>query len=396
MADLGATPVSNDFLDEEALSRSEVYYPLKAYVCQSCRLAQLPNVHASHDLFRSDYVYFSSFSTTWLKHAEYYANMIIDRLSLEKSARIVEVASNDGYLLQYFRRAGLNVLGVEPSASVALAARTNRQIPTIERFFGRQTAHEIANTYGKSDLIIANNVLAHVPDINDFIAGFAILLQDEGVATFEFPHLLNLLDKVQFDTIYHEHFCYLSLIACDSLFDRAGLRIFDVEELTTHGGSLRLYVCKAESSHMITGNVDYIREKEKKYLLNTDLPYQDFNLKVHAAKWSLLSLLIDQKRRGRRIAAYGAAAKGNTLLNFCGIRTDMIDYVVDQSPFKQGKYLPGTHIPVRAPEYIDKDQPDFLLILPWNIQAEIMEVMSSIREWGAKFIVPIPSARIMD
>ena len=396
MADLGSTPVSNDFLDLDALNRGEMFYPLKAYVCQSCRLVQLPHQHAAQDLFRSNYVYFSSYSTTWLKHAENYANMMISRLNLSRSGKVIEVASNDGYLLQFFRQAGINVLGIEPSASVALVAREERHIPTIERFFGRQSALEIATTHGKADLLVANNVLAHVPDIKDFVAGFEVLLQEEGVATFEFPHVLNLLNKVQFDTIYHEHFCYLSLLACEPIFSRAGLRIFDIEELPTHGGSLRLYVCKDSSSHSIQGSVDVIRKKEKSYQLDTDLPYQYFTSKIHEAKWSLLSLLIAQKRQGKRIAAYGAAAKGNTLLNFCGIRSDLISYVVDQSPAKQGTYLPGTHLPVLAPEHIFQDRPDFLLILPWNLQTEIIDLMSNIRDWGAKFIIPIPSATILD
>jgi SAM-dependent methyltransferase len=322
--------------------------------------------------------------------------MMIDRLSLSKSSSVVEVASNDGYLLQYFRQAGINVLGIEPSASVARVARDERHIPTIERFFGRQSALEIAESHGKADLIIANNVLAHVPDINDFVAGFDVLLQDDGVATFEFPHVLNLLDQVQFDTIYHEHFSYLSLLACEPIFKRAGLRIFDVAELSTHGGSLRLFACKQNSTHRDHKSVDQIRAKEKLHQLDQDFPYEKFMTKIHTAKWSLLSLLITQKQLGKKIAAYGAAAKGNTLLNFCGIRSDLVDYVVDQSPFKQGKYLPGTHLPVLKPEYIFDDRPDLLLILPWNLQSEIVDLMAGIRSWGGRFIVPIPSATILE
>ena len=396
MADLGSTPVSNDFLDLDALNRGEMFYPLKAYVCQSCRLVQLPHQHAAQDLFRSNYVYFSSYSTTWLKHAENYANMMISRLNLSKSGKVVEVASNDGYLLQFFRQAGINVLGIEPSASVALVAREERHIPTIERFFGRQSALEIATTHGKADLLVANNVLAHVPDINDFVAGFEVLLQEEGVATFEFPHVLNLLNKVQFDTIYHEHFCYLSLLACEPIFSRAGLRIFDIEELPTHGGSLRLFACKQNSRHPDRESVALLREKEKRHQLDTDVPYQNFMTKIHEVKWALVSLLIAQKREGKKIAAYGAASKGNTLLNFCGIRTDLVDYVVDQSPFKQGKFLPGTHIPVLAPDHVFENHPDYLLILPWNLQNEILDLMSGIRSWGGKFIIPIPSPKILD
>ena len=396
MADLGLTPVSNDFLDLEALGAREVFYPLKAYVCQSCRLVQLPQQHASDDLFRSDYVYFSSYSKTWLKHAENYASTMIDRLKLSKSSKVVEVASNDGYLLQYFKQAGIDVLGIEPSASVAHVAREKRQIPTIERFFGRESAAEIAATHVKADLLVANNVLAHVPDINDFVAGFSVLLHEDGVATFEFPHVLNLLEKVQFDTIYHEHFCYLSLLACEPIFERAGLRIFDVEELPTHGGSLRLYACKAGASHHAHESVNHIREKEKLFQFDQDTPYSCFAAKIHTTKWSLLSLLIAQKRMGRKIVGYGAAAKGNTLLNYCGIRGDLVDYVVDQSPHKQGKFLPGTHLPVLAPEHIFQDRPDYLLILPWNLKDEIMDQMAAIRDWGGKFIIPIPTPTILD
>lgn len=396
LADLGSTPVSNNFLDPEALSRGELFFPLKAYVCQICRLVQLPSQHTADDLFRQDYVYFSSYSKTWLDHAKDYTTMIMNRLGLKVSSRVVEVASNDGYLLQYFRKAGFDVLGIEPCASVARVAREKHQIPTIERFFGRSSAIEIAMTHGKADLIVANNVLAHVPDINDFVAGFEVLLQDEGVATFEFPHLLNLLELVQFDTIYHEHFCYLSLLACEPIFVRAGLRIFDIEELTTHGGSLRLYACKWNASHVTRESVQAMSKREKLHKLDKDEPYKEFTSRVRELKWSLMSLLIDLKRRGHRIAAYGAAAKGNTLLNFCGIGPDMIDYVVDQSPFKQGKYLPGTHLPVLTPGHIFQDRPDFLMILPWNLQTEIIDLMSKIRNWGGKFIIPIPSATILD
>ena len=395
-ANLGSTPISNEFLSAAQVNGPEPFYPLCAYVCQTCRLVQLQEFFVSGDLFREDYAYFSSMSSSWLQHAERYAAAMCERFSFTADSRIVEIASNDGYLLQYFKARGLPVLGIEPSLSVATAAINERQIPTVVKFFGTETAQALKVDGFAADLIAANNVLAHVPAINDFVAGFAILLKPEGVATFEFPHLLQLIQQNQFDTIYHEHFSYLSLLAAERIMVSSGLRVFDVEKLTTHGGSLRLFVCLADAHHEEQPSVARTRSEEQDAGLDSDDVYMAFEERVRETKRRLLSLLIDLKRQGKRIAAYGAPAKGNTLLNYCGIGGDMIDFTVDRSPYKQGRFLPGSRLPIHAPAMIDEEKPDYVLILPWNLKDEIIEQLASVRAWGGKFIVPVPSAQVLD
>lgn len=395
VADLGCTPISNDYLSAAHIDGPEPFYPLRTFVCSKCRLVQLQNFFRSDDLFREDYAYFSSYSTSWLAHAENYTQSMTQRFAIDKSHLVVEIASNDGYLLQYFHKVGIPVLGIEPSASVAKVAVAERNIPTIVKFFGAETASELVAEGKRAQLMAANNVLAHVPDINDFVRGFTILLADDGVATFEFPHVANMLQKNQFDTIYHEHFSYLSLLACERIFDTQGLRVFDVEQLTTHGGSLRLFACRKEAAHEEGPGLTKIRKLERDLGLDTDAPYLAFAEKVRETKRALLSLLIDLKRQGKTIAAYGAPAKGNTLLNYCGVGADMIDFTVDMSPHKQGMFLPGTRLPILAPKAIEDAKPDYLVILPWNLEDEIVMQMAVIREWGGQFIVPIPVPRIV-
>lgn len=395
VADLGATPVSNDFLDDAALLRAEPIYPLHAFVCSNCRLVQLQDFLKADELFREDYAYFSSFSDAWLAHAASYAAQMRARFNLGASSLVVEVASNDGYLLQYFQRDSIPVLGIEPSRSVAEAAMA-KGLPTRIEFFGVESAMRVRKEVGPADLITANNVFAHVPDINDFAAGFAALLKPQGVVTVENPHLLNLIRLNQFDTIYHEHYSYLSLLAVERIFAKAGLRVFDVERLSTHGGSLRYFGCLVSADHAENAAVSDVRTEERKAGLSEDQVYRDYAEKVRETKRSLLELLIKLKRKGARIAAYGAPAKGNTLLNYCGIGRDFIDFTVDRSTAKQGKYLPGSRLPILPPEAILAAKPDYVLILPWNLADEITTQMAAIRDWGGKFIVPIPEARILD
>ncbi len=396
LADLGSTPISNDFLRPEAVMDGEPFYPLRVFVCKECRLAQLQDFFKSSDLFREDYTYFSSFSSSWLEHSKRYAEQMTDRFDLNGSSRIVEIASNDGYLLQYFKQMGMNVLGIEPSQSVANIAIQERDIPTEVLFFGEETARDLVARGIKADLMAANNVFAHVPNINDFAKGFAILLEARGVATFEFPHLLNLIQLNQFDTIYHEHFSYLSLLAAERILDRAGLRVFDVEQLTTHGGSLRLYVCHADDPRPDEPGLDTIRDLEKTAGLHEDDIYLNYSENVRETKRKLLDLLCDLKRQGKTIVGYGAPAKGNTLLNYCGIGHDFLDFTTDRSPHKQGLFLPGTRIEIKAPEAIEEYKPDYVLILPWNLKDEIIEQMKVVRSWGGKFITPIPAATIIE
>ncbi len=394
-ADLNATPVSNDYLQECARDGPEPYYPLRAYVCDNCLLVQLEDFRRADELFREDYAYFSSISTSWLAHAKSYSEKMSERFKLTDKSTVVEVASNDGYLLQYFHQAGKRVLGVEPCRSVAEYAINEKQIPTKIEFFGEEFGKKLAAEGYAADLTAANNVLAHVPDINDFVSGFREVLKPEGVSTFEFPHLLNLIEQNQFDTIYHEHFSYLSLLAAERFFETNGLRVFDVETIPTHGGSLRLFVCKNGASHPRSENVDRILEMERNVGLASISTYVNFAERVRETKYALLELLIDLKRQGKAIAAYGAPAKGNTLLNYCGVGREFIEYTVDRSPQKQGMYLPGTRLPILDPGLLNETKPDFVLILPWNIQDEIMEQMAHIREWGGRFIVPIPRAEIL-
>lgn len=389
LADLGASPVANDYIDPATWGGMEPFYPLKVCVCSKCRLAQTIDLLDHDAIFRADYAYFSSHSTTWLEHARAYVSAIVARFDLGGGSRVVEVASNDGYLLRYVRDAGIPCLGVEPCESVALAAR-NIGIETRIEFFGADLAGRLAAEGMHADLIVANNVLAHVPNINDFVRGVATLLKPEGVATFEVQHLLRLMQRNQFDTIYHEHFSYLSLMAASKVFAAAGLRVFDVEELPTHGGSIRFFVCRTDASHAESPNVARILADEAAYGLDGDAAYERWAENVRATKRALLGLLIELKNQGKSIAAYGAPAKGVTLLNYCGIGKDFIDFTVDRAPSKQDRLLPGVHVPILAPEAILEREPDYLLILPWNLKDEIESQMASIRNWGGKFIVPIP------
>jgi len=395
MVDLGMSPLSNAYLRPEQLGAMERFYPLHALVCERCFLVQLGEFESPERIF-SDYAYFSSYSQSWLDHARDYSEMITDRLALDHGSYVVEIASNDGYLLQNFTARGIPVLGVEPAANVAEVA-VQRGVPTLVRFFGAATAEELVREGRRADLIVGNNVLAHVPALNDFVAGLGILLDPEGVITLEFPHLMRLLEENQFDTIYHEHFSYLSLITVETVFAAHGLTIFDVEELPTHGGSLRIYARHAaDESRPVSRNVGELKAREEAFGLTRIDTYSAFDERVKATKRALLQFLLSAKAEGKRVVGYGAAAKGNTLLNFCGIRTDFLDYVVDRSPHKQGLFLPGTHIPIFAPERIGETRPDYVLILPWNLRAEIMEQMAGIREWGGRFVVPIPEVRVVE
>jgi SAM-dependent methyltransferase len=392
--DLGMSPLSNAYLTAAQLNSAERFYPLHAYVCAECLLVQLEQFETPDRIF-SEYAYFSSYSDSWLAHAERYAAAMIARFRIGASSRVVEIASNDGYLLQYFKKRGVPVLGVEPAANVSRAAE-ERGIPTRVEFFGAECAGRLAAARQQANLAVANNVLAHVPDLNDFVEGLRIVLAPGGVATCEFPHLLQLFLGNQFDTIYHEHFSYFSLLAVQRVFAAHALTVFDVEELPTHGGSLRVFLRHAgEAAHAPTGNVAKVLSDERAAGLDRIERYAAFQERVSETKRELLNFLIGAKRAGKRIAAYGAAAKGNTLLNYCGVRGDFLDYVADRSPHKQGRYLPGTHLPIASPERIGETRPDYLLILPWNIRDEVMEQNAFIRKWGGKFVVPIPSVSVL-
>ena len=393
--DLGMSPVSNANISSESSEAMEPFFPLHARVCNLCWLVQLPEIEKPQQIFKEDYAYFSSYSDSWLAHCRSYADQMVERCGLSSQSFVVEVASNDGYLLQYLVQKGVPVLGIEPSANVAEAAR-KKGVETLVKFFGEQTARDLKQDGYRADLIIGNNVLAHVPDILDFVRGLKVLLKADGVITLEFPHLLQMMNNNQFDTIYHEHFSYLSLLSVRKIFQSAGLRIFDVEELTTHGGSLRIFGCHQENGRFDgEPRVVAVLQKELKAGLASLEAYSRFSHQVCSTKRALLDLLIRIKAGGKKIAGYGAPAKGNTLLNYCGIRTDFIDYTVDKNPHKQGKLLPGTHIPVYAPERIMETRPDYVLILPWNIKGEVMEQMKGIRQWGGKFIVPIPNPEVL-
>jgi SAM-dependent methyltransferase len=391
--DLGMSPLSNAFVPAEKLNSMEPFYPLHAFVCDNCYLVQLDEFESPEEIF-SDYVYFSSYSDSWLEHSRRYTEMMTQRLGLDDKSQVIEIASNDGYLLQYFADGGMPVLGVEPAANVAAAA-IDKGIPTLVKFFGVETAAQMRDEGLKADLLLGNNVLAHVPDINDFVAGMAIALKSDGVVTMEFPHLLKLMQFNQFDTIYHEHFSYLSLLTVERIFEAHGLQVFDVDELPTHGGSLRIYA-RHDNGGAVMPNVESVRRSESEAGIDQLSTYAEFKEKVEATKRALLAFLIKAKATGKRIVAYGAAAKGNTLLNYCGVRQDFVDFVVDRSPAKQNRYLPGTHIPVFAPDKIDEMKPDYVLILPWNIKDEIVSKMRHIRDWGGKFVVPIPKVEILE
>jgi len=388
------SPLSNAFLRKDQLHNVEPFYPLHAYVCEKCFLVQLPEHESPENIF-SDYVYFSSYSDSWLRHAQDYVNMAVGRFSLADNNLVIELASNDGYLLQYFQQRGIPVLGIEPAANVARVAQ-EKGIPTRADFFCSNLAKALIEEGKLADLIVANNVLAHVPDLNDFIAGLKRLLNGHGTITIEVPHLLSLMQDNQFDTIYHEHYSYFSLLSLEAAFSRHDLSIFDVDELDTHGGSLRLYIChKAESDRPVTASLEALRDKEIVARMNTLDAYTEFSEKVNESKRAILQFLIEVKRQGQAVAAYGAPAKGNTLLNYCGIRQDFIDYAVDLNPGKQGRFLPGTHIPVFAPDKIRQTKPDYLFILPWNIRDEVMEQTEYIREWNGKHVIPIPMLEIV-
>jgi SAM-dependent methyltransferase len=387
-ADLGASPLANSFLSAQDLERMEPFYPLKAYVCAACFLVQLPAYQSAESIFR-EYAYFSSYSESWLEHCRRFTQAAIARFGLGPSSLVVEVASNDGYLLQFFRQAGIRVLGIEPARNVARVAE-ERGIPTEVEFLGKATGRALAQGGRSADLLVANNVLAHVPDLNDFIAGLVALLKPHGVLTLEFPHLQRLIAESQFDTIYHEHFSYLSLLSASAALGRHGLGVFDVEEIPTHGGSLRVYAAHAAAARERSPAPGRVLAAEKAAGLGSLAGYSSFDEHMRAAKHRLLALLIRERQQGRTIVGYGAPAKGNTLLNYCGIRTDFIEYTVDRSPHKQGRYLPGSRIPIHRPERIRETRPDYVLILPWNLRDEIVEQMRHIRDWGGRFVIPIP------
>jgi len=392
-ADLGMSPLSNAFVAADHAAHMEKFYPLHAYVCRECRLVQLAAFESPEHIF-GDYLYFSSYAESWLRHAAAYAALMQARFGIGAESKVIEIASNDGYLLQYFQAAGVPVLGVEPAANVAAVA-AQKNIPTEVAFFGRRTAARLREAGHRPDLIVANNVLAHVPDLNDFVAGLAILLGAGGRITIEFPHLQKLMEENQFDTIYHEHFSYFSFITAERILAHHGLTIFDVDELPTHGGSLRLYARHAAEAGPVREAVDALRAREIAAGLDGVAAYRRFAAQVVDIKCGLLEFLIAARRAGKRVAAYGAPAKGNTLLNYCGVREDMIGFTVDRSPHKQGMLLPGTHIPIHHPDAIFTAKPDYLLILPWNLREEIMQQMAAIRDWGGKFVVPIPSLQVL-
>lgn len=392
--DLGLSPLANSYLKASQLSRMEPFYPLHVWVCHECFLVQLDTVIGPEELF-SDYAYFSSYSDSWLDHARTYADSVVKRFNLNQDSRIVEIASNDGYLLQFFAAKAIPVLGIEPASNVAEEA-VNRGIRTLVRFFGNEVARRLAADGERADLIIGNNVLGHVPDLNGFISGLKILLRRNGVITLECPHLMRLMEENQFDTIYHEHLSYFSLLTIRTLLNRHGLKIFDVEELSTHGGSLRVYACDQQDEEKTVGQrVRDLLSREEQAGFKQLEHYLSFGDQVKKTKRKLLDFLITAKQEGKSIAGYGAPAKANTLLNYCGVRTDFIDYTVDRSPHKQGRFLPGTRIPIYSPERIRETTPDYLLILPWNLKDEIMEQMSHIRNWNGRFVVPIPEVAVL-
>lgn len=393
--DLGMSPISNAFLKSEQLDKAEKFYPLHAYVCENCFLVQLEEFEPPEQIFSSDYAYFSSYSESWLNHCQSYAELMINKFGFNQKSQVIELASNDGYLLQFFKQRGVPVLGIEPAANVAQAAE-EKGISTWIKFFGVETAKLLENRGKQADLLIGNNVLAHVPELNDFVAGMKIALKPNGILTLEFPHLLQLMQCNQFDTIYHEHFSYFSFLTVEKIFASHGLTLFDVEELPTHGGSLRIYgKHDTNFDFPTTDRLQNLKNKEIQFKLDRIETYLGFGENVKATKRKLLELLIELKSQGKTIVGYGAPAKGNTLLNYCGIRTDFLDYTVDRSPHKQGLFLPGTHIPVYPPDKIKETRPDYVMILPWNIKDEIIEQMAYIRDWGGQFLLPIPQVEIV-
>lgn len=391
--DLGMSPLCEDHVKPDELHTMEPFYPLHAYVCANCFLVQVEEF-VSPSVIYDDYAYFSSYSDSWLKHIKQYTNDILNRFPISNTSLVAELASNDGYLLQYFLEKNIPVLGIEPAANVAEYS-LKKEIPTEVKFFGNSCVDELITRYGKADLLIGNNVLAHVPDINDFVSAMKKFLNPDGFITMEFPHLLRLIEGNQFDTIYHEHFSYFSFTIVEKIFKHHGLILFDVEELSTHGGSLRIYGRHAEDiSKPISERVTILKEHEYSSGMNTLEYYREFNEQVKETKWKILEFLIAAKRAGKSVVGYGAPGKGNTLLNYCGIRTDFIDYTVDRNPHKQNNYLPGTRIPIFSPERIAMTKPDYVFILPWNLKDEIMENMAFVQDWGGQFVVPIPELKV--
>jgi hypothetical protein len=392
--DLYNSPASNSFLTAEQLNEPETFYPLKVFICNKCFLVQVDEYKKSDAIFSSDYVYFSSFSTSWLAHAKEYTEKMTSRFSLNNNSQVIEIASNDGYLLQYFKEKNIPVLGIEPTANTAEAAK-QKGIESVIDFFGVRLANGLLQKNIKADLLIGNNVLAHVPDIVDFVGGMKILLKEDGIITMEFPHLMQLVDNNQFDTIYHEHFSYLSFHTVKQIFESLGLKMFDVEEIPTHGGSLRIYATHIENDQQeISANVNALLQKEYSKGMNGAEYYNNFQQKALKVKLDLTDFLIAQKKDSKKVAAYGAAAKGNTLLNYCGIKSDMIEFVVDANPHKQNKFLPASHIPVMDEQELKKNKPDYVIILPWNLKKEITSQLSYIKDWGGKFVVAIPELEI--
>lgn len=394
LINLGAAPPSNAYLTQQTLHAPEKYFPLRVLVCTGCWLVQTEDYAGADELFSADYAYFSSFSTTWLQHAEQYVADMVARFDLNASSHIVEVAANDGYLLQYAKARNIPCLGVEPTTSTANAARA-KGIEIVEAFFGVKLAQQLVAQGKQADLTAANNVLAHVPDINDFVAGFSLLLKSNGVATFEFPHLLQLVSKNQFDTIYHEHYSYLSLTSVKRIFEHNGLNVFDVEKLSTHGGSLRVYAQRSDLGvRELNQNVAELLNVEETTGITTADFYNGFQARADQVKDDFLAFLIEAKRSGKTVAGYGAAAKGNTLLNYAGVRPDLLPYVVDRNPAKQDKFLPGCRIPVVAEDQLKQTRPDYVVILPWNLRTEVVEQLAYIREWGGQFVTAVPSLKV--
>ena len=392
--DLGMSPLANSYLAPEQLDQMEPFYPLHAYVCGECFLVQLQEFETPQHIF-TEYAYFSSYSDSWVAHAKRYADQMIDRFGFDSSSQVIEIASNDGYLLQFFKERDVPVLGIEPAANVARAAE-EKGIDTLVQFFNPETASELGDRGVQADLLLGNNVLAHVPGLNEFVRGMKIALKPTGIITMEFPHLLRLMQENQFDTIYHEHFSYLSLATVERVFAKFGLRLFDVDQLPTHGGSLRIYATHTDNdARPTTENVHALKREELEAGLGSLDAYRKFADGVKETKRKLLTFLIEAREQGKSVVGYGAPAKGNTLLNYCGVRTDFIDYTVDRSPHKQGRFLPGVHLPIYDPDRIRETKPDYVLILPWNIKDEIVKQMAYVRDWGGRFVVPIPEARVL-
>ncbi|MBK6700302.1 MAG: methyltransferase domain-containing protein [Saprospiraceae bacterium] len=388
--DLGFSPPSNSFLTLEQLSQPEIYFPLRMMFCEHCFLVQIDEFAKHEDIFNHEYHYFSSYSNSWLKHAKDYTEMMIQRFNLNGQHQVIEIASNDGYLLQYFKKKNIPVLGIEPTSNTAQISQ-NKGIETLVEFFGFKLAKDLVDKNIKADVLLGNNVLAHVPDINDFVSGMKLLLKKDGVITMEFPHLLQLVKNIQFDTIYHEHYSYLSCIAVQELFHRHDLELFDVEELDTHGGSLRIFVKHiSDQTKKVSSFVTYILEKEQTYGLNNLKFYNNFQNKVDVVKNNFLDFLLKAAKEQKKVVAYGAAAKGNTFLNYCGVRKDLIQFIIDASPYKQNKFIPGAHIPVYSETLLKETKPDFILILPWNLKSEISTQLSYVGDWDCKFVVAVP------